>query len=352
MPKDIHGGGGMHFPHRQGPPMDGNRPHSAAEAARGVTMVQTAPPYIDPQVLPEYHIRPHANLDKGEQAIPTFTMDEAIVAAVTLYANTEWLDENTQRTGPLESLYGTFLPTIAVSELLGYLHAPVPDTPILCEVVLRGRNIYTQGEPTHQRHNVVFVVFDGKTGDLVAMNVNMNEHVIAEGVALAKRREESTTHTDPPAPPALPFKRNPRSGELWSDGPPGVPGITPTSYSDDLLVPHFTADEAIAFVQASRGGFRTTMEGERTIDGVRFALPQQFGDPEIALNYHPSRLLCAVWSHGMQTIHGGPPSRAGQVQNRGPRLRDMVNYFDAKTGNILGSSSQLRPVVDTETTGE
>jgi hypothetical protein len=29
------------------------------------------------------------------------------------------------------------------------------------------------------RHNHISVIFDGKTGDLVAMNVNMNELVIA-----------------------------------------------------------------------------------------------------------------------------------------------------------------------------
>ena len=313
-------------------------------------MVQTAPPYIDPQPLPEYHIRPHANLDQGEHAIPTYTMDEAIVAAVTLYANTEWLDENTQRTGPLESLYGTFLPTIVQADLLKYLHAPVPDTPVVCSIVLRGRNIYTQAEPTHQRHGHVFVIFDGKTGDLVAMNVNMNEHVIAEGLAQKARREEGMAPADPPPPPALPFKTNPRSGELWSSGPPGAPAITPTSHSDDLLVPNFTADEAIAFVMAQRGEFRTTMEGERTIDGVRFALPGEFGDPQIALNEHPDRLLCAVWSHGLQAIHGGPfHSRPGDSPppNREPRVRDIVTYFDAKTGNFLSTSSRDRQVIET-----
>jgi hypothetical protein len=75
--------------------------------------------------------------------VPTFTMDEAIIAAITLYANTEWLDENTQRTGLLESLYGTFTPMMVLTDLLGYLHAPVPDTPILCNLVLQGPNIYT-----------------------------------------------------------------------------------------------------------------------------------------------------------------------------------------------------------------
>jgi hypothetical protein len=123
--------------------------------------------------------------------------------------------------------------------------------------------------------------------------------------------------------------------------PPGAPAITPTSYSDDPLVPHFTADEVIAFVQAHPGGFRMRAEGEQTIDSVRFALPWQLDDLQLAINYHPSRLICAVTRHGLMAIHGGPAPRPGTVPNREPRMRRTVSYFDAKTGYALGTHSQV-----------
>jgi hypothetical protein len=112
------------------------------------------------------------------------------------------------------------------------------------------------------------------------------------------------------------------------------------------MVPNFTAEEAMAFVQGLRREVKATIEGERIIDGVRFALPGQFGDQQLAANQHPDRLLCAVWSHGLQAIPG-PPPLSGQIENRGPSMRNIVTYFDAKTGNYLSMSSSPRQAVAT-----
>jgi hypothetical protein len=135
------------------------------------------PSYDLPTPQPEHHIIPHLHFDASDPFAPTFTTDEAILAAMILYANREYLTDDIRRTGSIDLVQATFVPTMAEDTLLGFLDAPVPQTPVLCQVLLHGNNLYTRILPDggHTIHGHAYVIFDGRTGDLIVMNVHHGE---------------------------------------------------------------------------------------------------------------------------------------------------------------------------------
>jgi hypothetical protein len=138
-------------------------------------------PWPFPPMLPA-RIRPYMNLDASDPRVPTYTTNDAIIAATILYTNTLTLDSRTRRSGTLTSVSASFVPGEEVRNIFPrssppYRHHPngpdratIPDRALLCLVTLQGDSVFVLSAPLGATHfDSAYVVFDAKDGEMLTM---------------------------------------------------------------------------------------------------------------------------------------------------------------------------------------